>query len=91
MFVSQLCKGRSISQSGLISVKAYFVYLRDISYVENSEATLELIWQLGHILAIAQRQNDFIYLMIFACSQFLSYSTDRNDLSQGCDLTSHGY
>jgi len=91
MLVSQLCEGRSICQARLISVKAYFVYLRDISYIENSEATLELIWQLGHVFAIAQRQNDFIDLMIFACSQFLTDSTDRNYLSQGSNLTSHGY
>ena len=57
------------------------MYLRDISNVENSETSLELIWQLGHVLTITQRENDFIDLMIFAGRQFLADPTNSYNLS----------
>ena len=90
MSVSQLSEYTAIGQPGLIGLKADFVHLRDISDVENSEATLELVGELGDVLAVAQRQNDLVDLVVLARCQFLTDATNRDNLTQSGYLASHG-
>lgn len=90
MLVSQLSEGTAIGQPLLISVKADFVNLRDISDVENGKAALKFVGQLRHVLAVAQGKNDLANLVILAGRQFLTDATNRDNLTQSGYLTGHG-
>lgn len=90
VLVSQLSERAAIGQPRLISLKADFVNLRDISDVENGEAALEFVRKLRHVLAVAQGQNDLVNLVILACRQFLADATNRNNFTQSGYLAGHG-
>ena len=66
------------------------VELADVAAVVDGEALLEFIWQLLHVLFVANWKYYSGDVVVFAGSQLLTHSTDADDLSKSCDFTSHG-
>ena len=41
-----------LRQCLLVSFETDFIYLGDVFNIEDGEATLELLWKLGHVLTV---------------------------------------
>lgn len=85
----KLLKSRSVTKFLLVSVKANFVNLGDITDIENSKAALKLIRELCHILFIGKRENHSSDLVILASCKLLADSSDSNYFTKGSNLTCH--
>lgn len=66
------------------------VKLANVADIIDGEALLELIWQLLHVLFVANWEYYSGDVVVFARSQLLPHSTNTDDLAKRCDFTSHG-
>lgn len=63
---------------GFLGLEADLIYLVDVLYVEDSEATLELIRKLSNMFLIREWENNSWNLMVFASCQLFSNATDAD-------------
>ncbi len=79
-----------LSQVAALFRESDVVQLADVAHVVDCGALLELVWQLFHVLSVADGQDYSRDVVVLASCQLFTHTTDADDLTKRGNFTSQG-